>query len=137
MNQRQRAFVDAYLKYGNAAEAARHAGYSDRSARSVGQRLLTNGDIKALIAARLDVAEAQRIADADEALAFLTSVMRGEVKDQFGLDAALSDRIKAAQELLKRYAVADMRQTATMQRLDNLLREFREALNDDNGDADQ
>ena len=41
MNQRQRAFCEAYLKCGNAAEAARKAGYSARTARSIGQRLLT------------------------------------------------------------------------------------------------
>ena len=28
--------------------------------------------------------------------------MRGEIKDQFGLDASLNDRTKAAQELAKR-----------------------------------
>ena len=33
---------------------------------------------------------------------FLTSVMRGEVKDQFDLDAPLSERTNAAKEILKR-----------------------------------
>lgn len=31
-----------------------------------------------------------------------TDVMRGKIKDQFDLDASLSERTKAAQELLKR-----------------------------------
>lgn len=133
MTTRQRAFADAYLKSGSAAEAARQAGYSERSARTTGARMLANADVKALIASRLDAAEARAIADSDEVLRFLSSVMRGEVRDQFGLDPALSDRIKAAQELLKRYAVADMRQQTTMQRLDSLILEFRAAIND--GDA--
>ena len=33
---------------------------------------------------------------------YLTKVMRGELKDQFGLEASLSERTKAAQELAKR-----------------------------------
>ena len=33
---------------------------------------------------------------------YLTDVMRGKIKDQFDLDASLSERTKAAQELLKR-----------------------------------
>lgn len=72
--------------------------------------------------------EERRIATADEVLQFLTDVMQGKVKDQFGLDASLQDRTKAAQELMKRYAVADMRQQSTMQRLDSLFIEFRAAL---------
>ena len=48
-----------------------------------------------------------RVASADEVLQFFSSVMRGEVKDQFGLDAALSDRLNAGKELMKRYAAAD------------------------------
>ena len=70
----------------------------------------------------------RRIADADEVLDYLSGVMRGEIKDQFGLDASLQDRTKAAQELLKRYAVADQRQQSTMQRLDAILMTFNAAL---------
>ena len=49
----------------------------------------------------------QRIAAGDEANAFLTSVMRGEVRDSFDLDPALSDRLSAAKALARLYAVAD------------------------------
>lgn len=41
------------------------------------------------------------IADKTEVLSFYTSVMRGEVLDQFGLEASLSDRINAANQLAK------------------------------------
>lgn len=44
------------------------------------------------------------MADADEVLRFYSAVMRGEVKDQFGLDASLTDRLKAGDALMKRYA---------------------------------
>lgn len=44
----------------------------------------------------------ESVATASEVMEFFTSVMRGEVKDQFGLEATLSDRTKAAQELARR-----------------------------------
>ena len=45
------------------------------------------------------------VAKGDEVLRFFSSVMRGEVKDQFGLDSQLSDRIDAAKQLQKRYGL--------------------------------
>ena len=42
------------------------------------------------------------VADATEVMMYFTQVMRGELKDQFGLDASLSDRTTAAKELAKR-----------------------------------
>ena len=46
VNQRKRAFCEAYLISGNATDAAREARYSPRSARSIGQRLLTFDDVR-------------------------------------------------------------------------------------------
>jgi len=43
---KQRAFVEEYLIDFNASQAALRAGYSPRTARSQGQRLLTNVDIR-------------------------------------------------------------------------------------------
>lgn len=51
---------------------------------------------------RLDQLKKQSIADADEILQYFTKVMRGEEKDQFGLDAPLCERTAAAKELAKR-----------------------------------
>ena len=52
MNEKQIAFVDAYMILKNATEAAKKAGYSDRSAYSQGQRLMKNDEIKQAIAKR-------------------------------------------------------------------------------------
>ena len=137
MTDRQRAFARAYIETGSAAEAARRAGYNEKSARQIGGQLLTNVDVRAYIAAALERKEATQIASADEVLEFWTKVLRGQVRDQFNLEASLSDRLKAASELMKRYAVADMREQSTMQKLDGLLLEFRLAVGagDDNQDA--
>ena len=45
--------------------------------------------------------EDEKIASATEVLQFYTSVMRGQVLDQFGIEASLDTRIKAANELAK------------------------------------
>lgn len=50
MNSKQQAFVEAYCCNGfNATQAAITAGYSEKTAKSQGGRLLTNVDIKAAI----------------------------------------------------------------------------------------
>ena len=40
--------------------------------------------------------------------------MRGEIRDQFGLDPSLADRIKAADSLAKRLAAAEGKPSADM-----------------------
>ena len=131
LTPRQRKFADYYIQCGNAAEAAEKAGYSKRSAGQIGKQNINKLPVKSYIADRMRPDAERRIADADEVLQYLSDVMRGAIKDQFGLDASLQDRTKAAQELMKRYAVADMRQASTMQRLDSLFVEFRAALASD------
>lgn len=131
LTPKQRAFCDFYLQSGNASDAARKAGYKEKNADVIGSQNLGKLAIKRYIAERMRPTQEKRIADADEVLQYLSDVMRGAIKDQFGLDASLQDRTKAAQELMKRYAVADMRQASTMQRLDSLFVEFRAALASD------
>lgn len=127
MNPRQKAFADYYIETGNAAEAAKRAGYSPKGAKVTGAQLLTNPNLSQYIKERMDAQNNKRIASADEVIAFYTAVIRGEVKDQFGLDASLADRIKAADSLMKRYNVADDRNRATKEKLDAVLRELHDA----------
>ena len=49
------------------------------------------------------------IAEANEVMEYFTAVMRGEVKDQFGLDAPLTERTNAAKELAKRTVDVELR----------------------------
>lgn len=68
-------------------------------------------------------------------LEFFSAVMRGEVKDQFGLDSSLSDRINAGKELIKRFDAGKMIPGAAKTEDDPLskaLREEAERMN--NGD---
>ena len=103
LTPKQKAFADEYIRCGNATEAARKAGYSEKTARQIATENLTKPAISEYIAQRFKMVESDRVASADEVMRFFSSVMRGEVTDQFGLDASLSDRISAGKELMKRY----------------------------------
>ena len=103
LTPKQKAFADYYIETGNATEAAIKAGYSKKTARVIGTENLTKPALKQYIDERLSKIEDERIAKGDEVLKYLTSVMRGEEKDQFGLDASLQDRTRAAELLGKRY----------------------------------
>lgn len=103
MTEKQKAFCDYYIETGNATESAIKAGYSKKTAKVIGSENLTKPYLKQYIEERLAKIEDARIAKGEEVLQYLTKVMRGEEKDQFGLDAALQDRTKAAELLGKRY----------------------------------
>lgn len=102
LTPKQKAFADEYLKCGNATEAAKKAGYKEKAAYATGAENLRKPQIIAYIEERQKEIDDSRIASAAEIMQYFTSVMRGEVKDQFGLEAPLSERTKAAVELAKR-----------------------------------
>ena len=102
LTPKQKAFADEFLKCGNQTEAAKRAGYSEKTARQAGAENMKKPVVLEYIQKRQKQIDDARIADITEIMQYLTSVMRGEVKDQFDLDAPLSERTKCAQELLKR-----------------------------------
>lgn len=112
LTPKQRRFCEEYLKSGNATEAAKKAGYKETSCRVIAAENLSKPAISAYIKRRLDEQEAAQVADANEVLQFYSAVMRGEIKDQFGMDASLSDRLKAADSLAKRLAAAELKPNA-------------------------
>jgi len=115
LNARQRAFADAYIADPSSpGEAAKKAGYSEKTAHQQAEKLLKVVPVARYIADRMPAADEERarearkrIATGDEVNAFLSDVMMGPVKDAFGLDPGLSDRISAAKELRRIYDVAD------------------------------
>lgn len=124
LTPKQKAFADEYLKCGNATEAAKRSGYNEKSARYIGCENLTKPNISAYIAERQKQIDDSRIADITEVLQFFSSVMRGEVKDQFDFEAALSDRITAARELMKRYEKSDDGKKDALAKLDEVLKKI-------------
>ena len=105
LNKRQIDFVQEYMKTNNVRQSAIKAGYSPKTASVQGSRLLTNVKVSAYINAINERLESDKIADIEEVMQYLTSVMRGEKKDQFDLDPSLSERTKAASELARRLDV--------------------------------
>lgn len=103
LTPKQKAFCDYYIETGNASESARKAGYSQKTAPFIGAENLKKPQIKEYISERMNNQDRERAASADEVIAFYTAVMRGEVKDQFGIEASLSDRLKAGENLMRRY----------------------------------
>ena len=121
LNDRQRRFADEYLIDLNAERAAIRAGYSKRYARGNAYKLVANECIKEYIKKRMDEKEKELIADQDEVLKYLTSVLRGEslsteivveglgngVSEARTMDKKPSekDKLKAAELLGKRYGL--------------------------------
>ena len=94
MNEKQRRFAEYYAANPNATEAARAAGYSERTARSQGQRLLTNDDIQEYIKELQAEATAERIATMTDVKIFWSDTMNDK-------DLKRSDRLKASELLAK------------------------------------
>ena len=98
LTARQRRFVDLYLQLGNACEAAERAGFKRSYAAGARREDGGRADL------RKRVAEGRRrdVASADEILAYLTGVMRGETDVE---KSASSPRMKAAELLGKRLGI--------------------------------
>ena len=118
---KQRRFVDAYIETGNAAEAARRAGYKSRNADVMGRENLRKPTVRKVLEARLKELEDAQIADAKEVMQFLTASMRGETQEEVvvvegdgkGYSSAriikkqllARDRLDAAKQLAKRFGL--------------------------------
>lgn len=102
LTDKEAAFIDNLLATGNQRQSVIEAGYKVKAPSQYAQQLLNKLYIKEEIDFRRQQLQSERIANATEILEYFSSVMRGEVKDQFGLEASLGERTKAAQELAKR-----------------------------------
>lgn len=140
LTEKQRRFVDYYVETGNKTEAAKKAGYSEKTAASIGDENLRKPAIKAAIDARLRELEGKRIAKVDEVMQFLTSTLRGEVKEErvvvegtgdgrsdariITVQVSARDRLEAAKSLLKRYPMQldAKEQKLKLQKLENEIR---------------
>ena len=121
LNVRQKSFIGFYWETRNATEAAKKAGYSEKTAYSIGQRLLKNVEVKDAIDKLIEQSRAENIAKASEIEEFLSLTMRGEIQEEVvvvegegdGVSSArimkkqvsAKERIKAAELLGKRHAL--------------------------------
>lgn len=118
---KQKRFADEYLIDSNATQAAIRAGYSKKTAYSIGVENLSKPEIRAYIDERLSEISSANIASATEVMEYLTSVLRGESRAEVtvvegcgeGCSSARNiekapdekERLKAAELLGKRYGL--------------------------------
>ena len=121
MTDKQKRFCDEYLIDLNATQAAIRAGYSKKTANRIATENLSKPVIKAFIEARMAEKQDSLIADQDEVLKYLTSVLRGKTQSEIVVVEGTGDgcsearavqkapdekeRLKAAELLGKRYGL--------------------------------
>lgn len=108
LNKLETDFVTAYMQSESGKAAVLkmiEAGTTNTTPKNAGARansLLARPNVKAEIERRQQQLLDKAVADGAEVMRYLTAVMRGEITDQFGLDAPLAERTNAAKELAKR-----------------------------------
>lgn len=99
---REQKFVSLYLEYGDPTRAVVEAKFNTTAPKQYAKKLLAKPKIQTEVAKQMELFKNECIASSQEIMRFYTMAMRGEVKDQFGLEATLADRMKAADALAKR-----------------------------------
>lgn len=94
MNERQKRFCEHYAADPNATRAAIAAGYSPKTARKQGQRLLTNVDIVTYLSKLTEETFSKNIATLSEIRSFWSDVFRDPAQKT-------ADRLKASELLVK------------------------------------
>ena len=78
---KQQRFADEYIISANIYQSAIKAGYSKAYAKGNASKLMENVSLKAYIDERLEALNSEKVADQQEVMQFLTSIMRGEVTE--------------------------------------------------------
>lgn len=105
LTPKQKAFADNYIANGgNATDAARKAGYSEKTAYSIGQQNLKKLDVSSYIAEKQSLIEKQKgtdIMSLAEIQQRRSMIARGELTDSFGFAPDFSDQLKSMNDLEK------------------------------------
>ncbi|KSU06643.1 terminase small subunit [Lactococcus lactis] len=128
LTEKQKRFCDEYIKLGNAKEAAINAGYSKKTAKSMGAENLTKPDLKKYIDERMEQIASERIMSAQEILERLSLIANAKIKETVVVANAegysevekppgFKVQIQAMKELLKRYPGNDKLLEQTLRKL--------------------
>lgn len=141
LTEKQKRFCDEYIKLGNAKEAAINAGYSKKTAKSMGAENLTKPDLKKYIDERMEQIASERIMSAQEILERLSLIANAEIKETVVVANAegyaevekppdFKTQIQAMKELLKRYPGNDklLEQQLRKMKADADIAEFKAAM---------
>lgn len=121
MTPKQKRFCDEYLIDLNATQAAIRAGYSKKTAQAIGTENLKKPLLRNYIEKRMAEKEDELIADQNEVLKYLTSVLRDSTDSEtvvvegqgegcseariLRVKPSEKDKLKAAELLGKRYGI--------------------------------
>ncbi len=141
---KQKKFADEYIISGNATQSYINAGYSAKTrkvAEANARKLLGNYSVKSYINEKMKQLESEKIASQEEVLQFLTSVMRGDIKEEtlasngdvqeiIKIEVNTRDRIKAGELLGKRYGSwtdkLNIEANISTNKLDDLIKELKD-----------
>lgn len=101
LTAKQQRFCDEYLIDLNATQAAIRAGYSKKTARVIGAQNLSKLAVKNYIDERMKEKEAELIADSDEVMRYLTSVLRGQSQSEVVVVENIGDYMSEARLVQK------------------------------------
>ena len=108
LTPKRQAFVTAYLRDGNATQAAIAAGYSAKTAKSTGSRMLTFADVQEAVGARLEKVgiTAERVLEELGKIAFVSLSLEDRAKAsddnlELLLSVRVPDKLKALELLGK------------------------------------
>ena len=107
LNVRQKAFCEYYVECGNATEAAKKAGYSEKTAYSIGQRLLKKVEIKNYIKALMDNKLSANILNANEVLSLLSDIAKGKTEEEIIITVGVGDGVSEIKKVEKRVSEKD------------------------------
>ncbi len=114
LTAKQQRFCDEYLIDLNATQAAIRAGYSPKTARMIANENLTKPYIKEYIEKRMAEKEKELIADQDEVLKYLTSVLRGKSQSTEIIVEGVGDGCSEARTILKEPSEKDRLKAAEL-----------------------
>ena len=101
LTAKQKRFCDEYLIDMNITQAAIRAGYSKKTAYAIGQENLKKPTLQNYIDKRMKEKEAELIADSDEVMRYLTSVLRGQSQSEVVVVENIGDYMSEARLVQK------------------------------------
>ena len=82
MTSKQKKFIESYVATGNATQSAIQAGYSQKTAYSIGSENLSKPKIQAALKEISEKISSEKIATAEELQEILTAIARGELTEE-------------------------------------------------------
>ena len=96
MTARQKRFCEEFVKTGNAKQSAINAGYSEKTAKQIGQKMLTKVDLQSYIQSLQAEIKNENIMDAKQMQEVLTSIILKESEEEVIVVEGCGDGVSEA-----------------------------------------